>query len=95
MYVISQDHDRLVKYNPEKVRIGTIIESGKLRGFGLYHPAENLEAGTPFEAFDDDLSEEIMLGSFDTPDEAEDCVDDMNRNEKPFYIVPGFYDYEE
>lgn len=97
VYLVNQDRDRMVKYVPDQTRIGTIVESGKLMGFGVYHKTPEDQAklvGTPFEAFDREILPEILLGSFDTPEECDDLLEIMNDNEKPFFVVPGFGDYD-
>jgi hypothetical protein len=97
MFIINQDRDRMVKYIPDQTRIGTIIVEGKLMGFGVYHktPEDQAKlAGTPLEAFDHIILPEILIGSYDTYEECEDLVDMINRNEKPFFVAPGFGDYD-
>lgn len=97
MYIINQDRDRMVKYKPNQTRIGAIITDEKLMGFGVYHKTPEDQAklsGTPFEAFDKVISPEILIGSYDTTEECEDLIDMMNQNEKPFFVAPGFGDYD-
>jgi hypothetical protein len=92
MYIINQDRDSIVKYTPDQLRMKTVVENDRLKGFAALHKAP--EFGMPFEEYEPG---EVLIAFLDTPEEYDDLVDLINLCTDPFFAVPAFgeFDYEE
>lgn len=89
MYIINQDRDSIVKYDPEQIRMKTVIENERLMGFAALHKATELEM--PFEEYEPG---EILIAFLDTPEEYDDLIDMINCCDTPFFSVPCNGEYE-
>ena len=91
MFIINQNRDSIVKYNPHNLRMKTVIEDGKLRGFAALH--KRPEFAMPMEEYEPG---EILIAFLDTPEEYDDLEDMINTCTDPYFCVPahGEFEYE-
>jgi hypothetical protein len=89
MYIINQSRDSIVEYNPSELKMKTIIEGNKLRGFAALH--KKPEFAMPIEEYEPG---EVLIAFLDTPEEYDDLEDMINLCTEPYFCVPAFGEFE-